>query len=210
MKQSQFIKKHLQTLLDSGVYMKTLEEKDGWGYLLAHGECFYTSWSLDELEYRKLFQLEEIVAEYVGHFSSDTVLLSMLRKRIKRLNDQLDLLNYSKDWLTTGLLKLDKLKEQVAEYEKGEDLNTEHYRYAAFKDNIDNQDSFDDEVLFNLLQLASQDEDPVMAGSVVVSLLRKKGLTDKQFHVVKEALMGFGDWTNKVIEREIAKREKNG
>ena len=124
------------------------------------------------------------------------------------LNKQLLTLNYSEDWLKTGVLRLDTLQKQLAAYENGEDLNTEHYRYVVFKAYIDQRESFKNEEVSSLLRLAIQDNDAVMAGSVVADLCRKNGLTDQQFDEVKEVLRSFGDWAIKVIDREVKRRGK--
>ena len=93
-KSNQFLKQHFQELLDAGIELKTLEEKDGWSYLMAHSDCFYTSWNLKELTYNQLVKLEKIVSNYVSISSCDENLLKSLRYRLELLERQLLKLNY--------------------------------------------------------------------------------------------------------------------
>ena len=76
-----FLRQNFQLLLEAGINLRTLEEKDGWDYLLAHGECFYTSWDIDRLDDEQLRALEQLVSDYVEAFSADQILLSEIRKR---------------------------------------------------------------------------------------------------------------------------------
>ncbi len=52
---------------------------------------------------------------------------------MEELSHQLDILRYHADWLEYGFLEADLLYKQIAIYQSGEDDNTEHYRYAAFR-----------------------------------------------------------------------------
>ena len=198
-----FLKKYFQELLTIGIPLKTLEEDGGWDYLLDHSDCMYTQWDSKSLEYNQMVRLIEIIHEY-GESSND--LTNALRKRLALIEQQLTLLNYSNKWMAYELLKKDSLTEQVNEYKKGDDTNTEHYRYKSFLRFMEENDSFNDKQIDNFLELITIDQDQTMAGSVMVKMLRKPSLTPTQFELLVERFRHFGKWTEKTITNEIKRR----
>jgi hypothetical protein len=122
--------------------------------------------------------------------------------------DKLIRLGYTQLWLDSGLLTIDNLKKQIIELELGEDDNTEHYRYRTFANYFNQQISFDNNILKQILQLLQSDSDKTMAGSATVGLLWKLSLTNEQFDIVADFLQTFGDWTTKQIDKARQRRIK--
>ncbi len=204
--EKKFLKKNFQKLLDLSIDLQTLENNDGWNYLMAHSECFYSKWNINIPNYIQLIGLEKIVSEYCLNFkSSDKYLLNTIEQRIKHIKVDLLELNYSIKWLETNILTIPILKEQIEEFNKGKDLNTEHYRYKVLKNYIESKEKFTNIEIKNIIDLTLTDKDTSMSSSVLIELFRKDNLTEKQFNDIKIALKSFGEWTNKVIERQIKK-----
>lgn len=116
-------------------------------------------------------------------------------------------LGYSPKWLDYGFLNKNILKSQIHEYGKGEDLNTEHYRYRTFLRFMESKESLSDLEIEHFVELASEDGDRAMAGSAVKMLFFSPILSEKQYQYVKSKLAGFGEWTKKVIvKQDLLKR----
>jgi cob(I)alamin adenosyltransferase len=77
----QFLKSSQQELLELGVPIRTLDY-DAWTYLLEHGSCFYTSWSVDNLNTKQVARLLELVEKYEGNYSP--ILKGILKGRIEK------------------------------------------------------------------------------------------------------------------------------
>jgi hypothetical protein len=95
----------------------------------------------------------------------------------------LELLGYSSKWVEYGLLTPEFLEEQVTRFHTGEDRNTEHYRYAAFKQ-LQRRETFSDLELEQYVELASADPDPGMGTAALVDLVHHPGLTETQWEVL--------------------------
>lgn len=94
-------------------------------------------------------------------------------------------LHYDPKWLEYGFLDWAFLESQVQQYESGEDENTEHYRYAAFRKVLEELKAVNDLWLDRYLELAELDEDQVMADGALGLLLRSPLLTDQQLDRIK-------------------------
>lgn len=58
-----------QVLLELDIPLRTME-LDAWIYLLEHGSCFYTNWTIDKLNRQQLLRLLELVNSYGGNYSN--------------------------------------------------------------------------------------------------------------------------------------------
>ena len=125
------------------------------------------------------------------------------------MTDKLSVLKYSDLWLEFGFLTKEELNEQIRIFETGEDNSTEHYRYRSFKNYLKSRKKLKDNEIKDYLHLAEIDEDKIMSGAAVVDQLQRKSLTDVQFEKVCNALSFYGEWTKKVISREIIFRDLN-
>ena len=101
------------------------------------------------------------------------------------MNDKLLKLGYTTLWMELGILTEQKLNEQVAIYETGDDKNTEHYRYGAFRDYLTSHRTLTDTELDNYLKLANLETDKPMANSAIADIFREIELTDLQFNKVR-------------------------
>lgn len=95
----------------------------------------------------------------------------------------LDLLGYSAKWVEYGFLSPEVLLAQVARFHTGEDQNTEHYRYATFRQ-FQRRAAFSDRELEQYVELATEDPDPAMGRAALIDLLHHRGLTDTQFELL--------------------------
>lgn len=90
-------------------------------------------------------------------------------------------LEYNPAWVESGFLRRAVLEEQIALYHAGQDTNTEHYRYAAFRNVLSSHSAFTDADIEHYIFLAHMDVDQAMARSALVDLLKWRGLTSEQF-----------------------------
>ena len=105
---------------------------------------------------------------------------------LEELSHHLDLLHYHAAWLEYGFLEATLLHEQIATYQSGQDHNTEHYRYAAFRHVLASRSHLTDAELAHYLHLAQLDADRAMAQSALYSLLLWHGLTADQFEALAQ------------------------
>lgn len=115
-------------------------------------------------------------------------------------------LGYTKKWLDYGLLTEEILNRQYVEFQKGEDLNIEHYRYATFLNWLNLKEYFTDVEIKNYIELALEDKDVLMAGAAVKELFTHSKISRSQFELIKQELPQFGNWTVKLIQREELKK----
>ena len=99
---------------------------------------------------------------------------------------ELNLLGYTEKWLQSGILKPERLMEQVNALQSPDgDPYTEHYRFGTWCDFINGKDQWADQEISDCLQIAYEDEDKTMAFSAVLVLLRCRSLTDEQFETLQ-------------------------
>lgn len=119
---------------------------------------------------------------------------------------ELEDLGYTNKWVEYGLLTEEILTNQFSEFQKGEDQNTEHYRYGTFKYWLSSKNQFTNLEIDQFIELALEDSDQLMAGSAVKELFTHPDISDYQFNLIKKELSKFGDWTIKLIQREELKK----
>jgi hypothetical protein len=95
----------------------------------------------------------------------------------------LKLLGYSLKWVEYGFLTRDFLLDQAARFHTGEDQNTEHYRYAAFKE-FQKRNAFSDREFEQYIELAALDPDMAMGTAALVDILNHPGMTEAQWEAV--------------------------
>jgi len=114
-------------------------------------------------------------------------------------------LKYAKKWLEYGFINESELAIQIEEFEKGEDLNTEHYRYKSFLNILQKKLIFTDEEIDNFIELVELDDDQGMAGTALCKMYLCSKLTNLQLTKVEIAFIKFGSWAEKIINRRIEK-----
>lgn len=121
----------------------------------------------------------------------------------------MEVLGYTEKWIEYGFLTEEILQNQLAEFEKGEDQNTEHYRYGAFLYWFDQRNAFSDTEVEHYIELALNDPHELMAGSAIKELFTSSKITDTQYDLIKRELPKFGKWTTKLIQKEEIKRKND-
>ena len=123
------------------------------------------------------------------------------------LPSKLAKIGYSTLWLDYGVLTIDQLIEQVKIFGKSNDHNTEHFRYQTFRHYLSSKRELSDKEFDIYLRLTFTDPDPVMAGSATVDIFDKIDLTNLQFQKLCKTVGHFGEWTEKVVTRQILLRQ---
>ncbi|MES2133138.1 MAG: hypothetical protein V4506_12400 [Bacteroidota bacterium] len=121
--------------------------------------------------------------------------------------ENLALLKYDQLWLDYEILTLDLLLKQANEFKNGKDENTEHYRYATFKNYLQTQSFLSEQLITNLIDIIKIDSDISMASSMAINLLKTKTLTESEFNTVTDFLKrSFSNNMQKYIDRETVSR----
>ena len=115
-------------------------------------------------------------------------------------------LGYSRKWIDNGILTETLLKQQLQEFNSGEDDNTEHYRFRTLTAFLQSITFKKERTLEVILEILEEDSDQSMASSVFISLLKNEELTNKQFEMVADSFKKFGELTQKYIDKEKIKR----
>jgi hypothetical protein len=120
----------------------------------------------------------------------------------------LSTLDYNPRWLESGLLDQALLEKQLIEYDQGNDRNTEHYRYAAFRRLLDAPPDFvDDELIDRYIELANLDADRGMAQAALGLLANSVRLTEQQLVRLEEDPAFDVPILQKIIKRSQLLRE---
>jgi len=88
--------------------------------------------------------------------------------------DIFEALGFSREWVDLGVVTPEKLKELEAEWLKGEDRNAEHYRWRAFREFVEAQESLSEVTARALYNLGANDPDSAMGGSIMAEVLRRQ------------------------------------
>lgn len=118
-------------------------------------------------------------------------------------------LGYTKKWIEYSFLDEDILSSQVAEFEKGDDQSAEHYRYTSFVNWLEGKEKLTDQEVSNYIELAHEDVDDRMSGLAMKNLFISPKISNEQFEMIKIKLPKFGEWTQKLISREVLIRRLN-
>lgn len=125
----------------------------------------------------------------------------------QELSKYLSTLGYTVKWLEYGLLTKNYLLIQTDIYNQGDDKNTEHYRYATFRNYLETKDTLTDLEFDHYIELALCDKALVMAGSALMDLFTKTSLSNHQFDMLITVMKGLGEWANNTILRQTLLRQ---
>ena len=89
----------------------------------------------------------------------------------KGIKQAMQALKFSGEWEASAWLNVELLETLFAEFRKGKDKNTEHYRYQMFRKGIAGRIPLSDEDVEQCLTLAKKDSDMAMIGSVMWMLV---------------------------------------
>ncbi len=81
-------------------------------------------------------------------------------------------LGYTDDWFALGLIDDATLELQRIAWESGADHNPEHYRYAIFRQFLNNHRPLASELAAALFRLGACDADKAMGGSMMADIVR--------------------------------------
>ena len=118
-------------------------------------------------------------------------------------------LGYSEKWLEYEFITEAILSNQITVFEKSDDITADQFRFASFQNWLDGKEKLSDKEISNYLELALDDKDKLMAGSAVRDLFVSPKISERQFGIIKGKLPQFGDWTKKLITREVLSKRLN-
>jgi hypothetical protein len=81
-------------------------------------------------------------------------------------------LGFTAAWFALGVVDKALLDRQRAEWDRGEDHNTEHYRYAAFRAFLAAHRPLAPELAAALFELGAADPDWSMGGAMMADIVR--------------------------------------
>ena len=82
------------------------------------------------------------------------------------------LLGFTPAWFAAGIVDDVLLARLRAEWDKGEDDNTEHYRYRAFQEFLVGHRPLTPELAGILYELGAADTDQAMGGAIMADIVR--------------------------------------
>jgi hypothetical protein len=129
--------------------------------------------------------------------------LHLQPQRIREMD--LDILGYDEKWVSRGFLTEELLLAQIAEFEK-DGIAPEQFRYRAFQQWLASKEALTNKEVAQYIKMAKVDKDQSMAGLAVTNLFLSPLLTKEQFEIMCNKLPSFGDWTRKLIIREVLTR----
>jgi hypothetical protein len=112
-------------------------------------------------------------------------------------------LKYHKKWFEYNFINEEILANQIIEFNKGEDIHSEHYRYRSFLNYIEEQEKFEDKDIINFISLVELDDDQMMSSDALAKLFGSEKLTSSQIIIISEKLITYGNWAKKIVERRI-------
>lgn len=129
-------------------------------------------------------------------------------------NHQLGLLGYHVKWLQYGFLNVDELLTQIATFDQGVDSHKEHYRYAAFMQNLEQwccsklSEVASQTWVYHYLELVALDDDRMMATAAALALLKQDKLSEILVDEVIRTIqsVALSDLSS-IIEQELALRK---
>ena len=117
-----------------------------------------------------------------------------------------EILGFTDEWFELGIITEDKLEEFKQQYESGEDLNSEHYRWRAFAAFVKTRESFDEQTIRRLYRLGETDADSAMGGSMMVEIL---SLKECPVDLLENAAINNRKFLRVAAQRELTKRNRN-
>ena len=82
-----------------------------------------------------------------------------------------EILGFTQAWYTLGIVDESVLDRAKAHWDTGEDDNTEHYRWRAFKEFLTTRRPLSPELATALYELGAADADSGMGGSIMVNIV---------------------------------------
>jgi hypothetical protein len=116
---------------------------------------------------------------------------------------QLASLGYTDKWIEYNFLDKKTFDLQLKAFEQAEDKNTANFRYRTFINWLQAKSRLSNQEIEHFLELAMEDTDKLMAGNAIKELFTSSVISEGQFKSLTLKLPEFGDWTKKLITREV-------
>lgn len=87
------------------------------------------------------------------------------------MEDRSNFLGFTPAWFARGVVSAAQVKEMEMEYEIGDDKNTEHFRYGAFRRFVASHRPLPPETIRALYDLGNHDANPGMGGAIMADLI---------------------------------------
>lgn len=117
------------------------------------------------------------------------------------------LLNFNQAWFALGVVDDAVLAHCRAEWDKGQDYNTEHYRYGAFREFLANHRPLTPDQAAALYELGAADPDTAMGGAMMADIVR---LPECPRSVLDAALASGRKHLVRLVERRAAAHDRGG
>ena len=105
--------------------------------------------------------------------------------------DIFETLKFTNEWRELGIISDDVLASLETKWLSGEDPNTEHYRWKAFVDFMEQHPSLEHEVLRRVYSLGQFDHDSSMGGAMMVAILNRKECPRDLIYLASESSEKF-------------------
>jgi hypothetical protein len=115
-------------------------------------------------------------------------------------------LKFSQGWIDLGIITPSKLKQLETEWVKGEDTNTEHYRWRVFLEFIKMQTSLDKKTAIALYELGENDPDISMGSSIMAHILQRQ---DCPRSLINRGVQSENKFLQKIANNKLAALDKN-
>lgn len=119
---------------------------------------------------------------------------------------KLSKLGYNKKWIRFGILTEENIAAQLAHFEESKGELPESYRYTSYLNWLGKKTSLSNREVEKYMELTLEDPNPEMAGAAAKALFESPLVTEAQFNILRLQFPAFGDWTDKVIQRETLNR----
>lgn len=109
-------------------------------------------------------------------------------------------LEFNEKWFDLGSVSTEKLQELYLDFQAGEDINKEHYRWRAFTDYFKSREEIDENILREFYRLGEIEVDLMMGTAMQINILQRK---DCPSDLVEEALSSNDKVLVKVAKRKL-------
>ena len=82
-------------------------------------------------------------------------------------------LEFNRKWIEAGIINSTNFEFIKKEYIKGEDKNTEHYRWGAFRRFMQANSVISEKIFYILYEIGKNDPDYSMGGAILFDIIRR-------------------------------------
>jgi hypothetical protein len=94
------------------------------------------------------------------------------------ISEFIEKIGYNQEWLDFGFLSQDFIARQLSDYIKSNDMDIAHYKWAAYKEVLANEEFTDLNRLKQFMKLINNDPDEHLYKGAVSELIFRKLLTE--------------------------------